>query len=105
MSIGIGTKLENEYGTWTIVDVTHYAGSKWYDLKGERGHVVAYPSQIGTHYKVIIKQGEIMKRKSKDCPLSKLTQKEKEEINARTRARLGPDWETTREEVAKRWGI
>lgn len=55
MSIGIGTKLENEYGTWTIVDVTHYAGSKWYDLKGERGHVVAYPSQIGTHYKVIIK--------------------------------------------------
>ena len=46
-------KLENEYGTWTIVDVTHYAGSKWYDLKGERGHVVAYPSQIGTHYKVI----------------------------------------------------
>jgi len=34
-----------------------------------------------------------------------LTKKEKEELNARTRARLGPDWETTREEVRKRWGI
>tara|TARA_R110001592_G_scaffold3327_1_gene18503 strand:+ start:397 stop:537 length:141 start_codon:yes stop_codon:yes gene_type:complete len=46
-----------------------------------------------------------MKNKSKICPLSKLTQKQKEEMNARTRAQLGPDWETTREEVTKRWGI
>jgi len=46
-----------------------------------------------------------MKSKSKTCPLSNLTQKEKDKINVRTRAQLGPDWETTREEVAKRWGI
>ena len=49
----IGTKLKNEYGIWTIVDITHFDGSTWYDIKGERGTVVAYPSQIGTHYKVI----------------------------------------------------
>jgi len=46
-----------------------------------------------------------MKKKSKICPLLKLTQKEKEEMNARTRAQLGPDWETTREEITKRWSI
>jgi len=46
-----------------------------------------------------------MKKISKICPLSKLTQKEKEEMNARTRAQLGPDWETTREEITKRWRI
>jgi hypothetical protein len=52
-TLSIGTKLENEYGIWTIIDITHYAGCKWYDLIGEQGHVVAYPSQIGTDYKVV----------------------------------------------------
>jgi len=60
---------------------------------------------IDTWYNIkVTNQGDIMKKK-KICPLSKLTQKEKDEMNARTRARLGPNWETTREEVAKRWGI
>ena len=49
----IGTRLKNEYGIWTIVNITHFDGSTWYDIKGERGTVVAYPSQIGTHYTVV----------------------------------------------------
>ena len=53
MTIKIGTKLKNEYGTWVVVDVTHYAGCKWYDLCGERGYVVAYPSEIEKYYTII----------------------------------------------------
>ena len=52
-SLKIGTKLKNEYGIWTIIEITNYDGSVWYDLRGDRGHVVAYPSQIGTQYKII----------------------------------------------------
>ena len=36
------------------------------------------------------------------CMFPQLTQKEKEEMNARTRAELGPDWETTRDEMRER---
>ena len=49
----IGTMLENEYGIWKIVNVTLCGDDKWYGLLGERGYVVAYPSQIGTQHKVI----------------------------------------------------
>ena len=46
----IGTKLRNEHGTWTIINVTNYDGDIWYDLRGERGEVVAFPYQIGKQY-------------------------------------------------------
>ena len=52
-TLPIGTKLHNEYGNWVITDVTHFDGAVWYDIRGERGEIVAYPSQIGTHYTVI----------------------------------------------------
>ena len=51
-NLPIGTKLHNEYGNWVITNVTHFDGSTWYDVKGERGEVVAYYDQIGTHYKL-----------------------------------------------------
>jgi hypothetical protein len=51
----IGTKLNSEYGVWTIIGVTHYDGDVWYDIKAEIGNSVAvvYPSQIGSHYTVV----------------------------------------------------
>ena len=45
------------------------------------------------------------KKKPGACPITGLTRKEKEEMNAQTRARLGPNWETTRDEVRERWGV
>ncbi len=59
-NLPIGTKLESEYGTWVITHVTRYQNCTWYDLRGDRGSVVVYPSNIGTlvesgtHYKVVV---------------------------------------------------
>ena len=51
-NLPIGTKLRNKYGNWTIIDITNFTDCKWYHLKGERGHVIAWPSEIGTQYKL-----------------------------------------------------
>ena len=53
LNLEIGTELQNKYGTWTVTNVTHHEGATWYDLDGERGSVVAYPTQIGRDYTVV----------------------------------------------------
>jgi len=35
-NLPIGTKLHNEYGNWVITNVTHFDGSTWYDVRGEK---------------------------------------------------------------------
>lgn len=52
-TLSIGTKLKNEYGTWIVTNITNFDGGIWYDIKGDRGEIVLYPSQI--KYYTIIK--------------------------------------------------
>jgi hypothetical protein len=52
VTLNIGTKLKNEFGTWIVTNITHFDGAMWYDIRGERGEIVLYPSQI-KYYTII----------------------------------------------------
>ena len=51
-TLKIGTKLQNEFGIWIVTNITHFDGDMWYDIRGERGEIVLYPSQI-KYYTII----------------------------------------------------
>tara|TARA_R100000388_G_scaffold89080_1_gene69673 strand:+ start:427 stop:624 length:198 start_codon:yes stop_codon:yes gene_type:complete len=52
VTLNIGTKLQNEFGTWIVTNITHFDGDMWYDIRGEHGEIVLYPSQI-KYYTII----------------------------------------------------
>lgn len=45
-TLKIGTKLQDQYGIWIVTNITYYDGTIWYDIRGDRGDIVLYPSQI-----------------------------------------------------------
>jgi hypothetical protein len=49
----LGTKLKNEYGTWTVVEITNYHGDIWYDIYNpDSGVTILFPSNI-KYYTII----------------------------------------------------
>lgn len=44
--LSIGTKLQNEYGTWIVTNITYHNNSYWYDIRGDRGEIILFPSEI-----------------------------------------------------------
>lgn len=49
----IGTKLKNEYGIWTVVEITNYHGEIFYDIyNADSGAMILFPSNI-KYYTII----------------------------------------------------
>ena len=49
----IGTKLKDEYGIWTVVEITNYHGEIFYDIyNADSGAMILFPSNI-KYYTII----------------------------------------------------
>ncbi len=48
-----GTRLKDEYGTWTVYERTRFDGVLWYDLVSGNKWKTCFSSEIGKHYEVV----------------------------------------------------
>ena len=43
-----GTLLENQYGIWVIISITHFRGDTWYGIRQDCDWAITcWPSEIG----------------------------------------------------------